>query len=174
MPGSRPFAEPMAAGAFVLVSLRVMAGGHLADAQAAGLLHEARELHLGVAARAGDGRPALPVVAHEGLDHSFAEGTLQAQHVVGDAEAGRHRLRVVEVVERAAAAEGRPRAVRLVVELHGDAHHLVPLLLEERGGHRGVDAAGHRGHHTHGFSIGARWGQAGRTSRPGTSPIRPR
>ena len=45
---------------------------------------------------------------------------------------------------RAAGAEARSRPLALVVELHRQADHLVPLLREERRRDRRVDAAGHR------------------------------
>ena len=72
---------------------------------------------------------------------------------MGDAEARGHRPGVVEVLEGAAAAEGGARALRLVVELHRHADHLVALLPEQGGGHGGVDAPGHRDHDAHGAPV---------------------
>ena len=59
-----------------------------------------------------------------------------------DVDRGRHATRIVQVVERAAAAERR-LSVRLVVELHGQADDVVTLLGEQRRGDRRVDASAH-------------------------------
>ena len=128
----------MAAGGGVHVVAGVVAGGDVLDPEAAGLLDQALELHLGVAPRAGDGRPAGEIVLHERRDHPLAERALEVDHVVGDAEPARDRPGVVQVLEGAAAAEGRRLALRLIVELHRHADDVVAGGLQQRGGDRRV------------------------------------
>jgi hypothetical protein len=127
-----------------------VAGGDGLDPESAGLSDQALELHLGVAARAGQRRPALHVVPDERRDDAVVERALEVHDVVRDPETRGHRLGVVQVVERAAAPERRTLARGLVVELHRHADDLVARLLEEGRRHRGIDAAGHGGHDAHG------------------------
>ena len=70
-----------------------------------------------------------------------------------NAEAGRNRFRVVEILEGAAATEGRAGALGHVVKLHRHADDLAPLLREQRRRHRGVDASGHGHDDSHPLSI---------------------
>ena len=50
--------------------------------------------------------------------------------------------RVVDVLAGAAGALAMGGGA-VVVKLQGDADHVIALGLEQRGGHRGIDAAGH-------------------------------
>src|SRR5207244_4399558 len=64
------------------------------------------------------------------------------------AERRRHAPRVVQIVDRAAAAE-RGLSLGLIVELHRQADDVVALLGEERRSHRRIDAARHRDYDAH-------------------------
>ena len=75
-------------------------------------------------------------------DDLLVELPLEVDDVVRDADAGGDTPRVVQVVDRAARPEA-DLSLPLVVQLHRQADHLVALAREERGGDRGVDAAGH-------------------------------
>ena len=85
---------------------------------------------------------ARRVALGEAVDHRFLEARLVVEHVMRNADALGDRTRVVDVAARAA----RALAVRggaVVVELQRDPDHVIALGLEQRGRHRGVDAAGH-------------------------------
>jgi hypothetical protein len=117
---------------------RVVARGDRVGSEAAGAVEQRRELQVAVAVGAGQGRPAGRVLADEIAHHLLVELTFEVQDVVGDADRGRHAPRVVQVVNRAAAAE-RPLAavaVRRVVQLHGQTDDVVALLDEQPRRHR--------------------------------------
>ena len=133
-----------------------MPGRDIFDAQGARLVHQARELHLGVAAGAGNRRAPLEVVADERGHDTVVEGALEVHDVVRDPEPAGHGARVVEVVERAAATERGTGPLGLVVELHGHAQDVVALLLEQRRGERGVHSSRHGDDDTHSRSIDGR------------------
>ena len=100
------------------------------------------ELHGLVAADAGNGRLAAQVGVGEILDHLLAEAAFIVEHVVGDAHGVGGRARIMDVLAGAAGAlllDG----LAVVVELQGDAHHLIAGPSQEGGGHGGVDAARH-------------------------------
>ena len=113
---------------------------HAGGAEALGAVEERGELQVAVAVGARHRRAARGVLADEVRDDGVLELALEVQDVVRDADRLRHAARIVEVVERAAAAESLPVAP-LVVELHGQADHLVTLLGEQGRGDRGVYAA---------------------------------
>ena len=103
--------------------------------------------------RAREGRSSGEVLGDEGTDHALAKLSPEVENVVGDAESTCNGLRVVEVLEGAAASEGRSGAVRCVVELQGDAHDVMPFADEQSGGHRRVDTPGHGHDDPHGLSV---------------------
>ena len=78
------------------------------------------------------------------LDHILAKAAFIIQHIMGNADALRHALGVINVRARATGALARRRLV-FRIKLQGDAHHVETLALEQRGGDGGVDATAHRG-----------------------------
>ena len=88
----------------------------------------------------------------EGPDDVAAEFLLEVQDVVPDSERPRDAPRVGKVVERAAAA-GPAGLGRVVPELHGQADDLVPRLLQQERGDRGVHPARHGHGNTHRESL---------------------
>ena len=116
-----------------------MAGRQRLRAHIARRLHQVGELHPLVAAHAGNGRLAFGVGLDKIGDHALAEALFVIEHVMGDAELLGDALGVVDVLPRAARAFA-PRRAR-VVKLQSHADHLVPVALEQRGGHGGIDAA---------------------------------
>ena len=117
---------------------RVVAGRDGIGAEAVRAIEQRRELEVAVAVRAGQGRPAGRVLADEIADDLLVELPLEVQDVMRDADGRRHPARVVQIVNRAAAAE-RPLAVlpvRDVVELHGQTDDVVALLDEQGRRHR--------------------------------------
>jgi hypothetical protein len=127
---------------------RVVAGGDRVGAEAGRAIDERRELQVAVAVRAGKGSAARGVLPDEVRHHLLVELALEIQDVVRDADRRRHFAGIVQIVERAAAAEGG-LTLGLVVELHRQTNHVVTLLGEQGRGDRRVDAARHGDHNSH-------------------------
>ena len=143
--------------AFALLDAGIVAGRKKGRAERLHALQQRIELEVVVAEHAGARRPAAPVLVHEVVDHHAPEGLLVVGHVEGEAELGGHVAGIVEVVWRAAALADLRR--HLAVEPHRDAHHLMPLAVQQRGDHRAVDAARHR--HDHAAGVGERFERSG-------------
>ncbi len=143
-----PAPEPIAEGGLISLDARVVSRCHDVGAEAARVLGEGRELQVAVAVRARQRRPAGCVLLHEVRHDLLVELPLEIDDVVGDVDPGGDAPRVVQIVNRAAAAERR-LALALIVELHRQTDDVVALLGEQRRGHRRIDAAGHRHYDSH-------------------------
>src|SRR5205807_8436834 len=91
-----------AAGYIVLANARVVAGGETLRANLARHAQERLKLHVGVAIGAGDGRAAGEILIDERTHDASLELLLEVHDVVRKIQVLRHRLRVVDIVERAA------------------------------------------------------------------------
>ena len=132
----------------VTLHARVVARRDIVGVERAGALGQRRELQVPVAVDTGNRRPATDVLAHEVRDHLIVELALEIDDVVGNADARRYPPGVVQVVDRATGAEA-DLSLALVIQLHREADHLVPLPREKRSSHRGIDAAGHGHYYSH-------------------------
>ncbi len=123
-----------------------MAGRQGLGAQVARHVHQIAELDRLIAAHARNGRLAAQIGVGEVLHHLLAKAALVIEHIVRDAQGlGRH-AGVQDILAGAAGALlGQGRAV--VVELQGDAHHVIARTLEQGCGDRGIHPAGHGHHH---------------------------
>ena len=126
--------------------LHVVAGGQRLGAELARRPQQVAELHRAVAGDAGHRRLAARIGIGKGVHHLGAEAAFIVEHVVRDGEPLGHLAGVGDILAGAAGA-GLPGRDALVVELQGDAHHVVALLLQERRRDRRIDAARHRDHH---------------------------
>ena len=127
-----------------------MAGRQHRGAELARRAQQIVELDRLIAVDARHRRLAGRVAFREAVDHRLLEAGLVVEHVVGDADPLGHLARIVDVLPRAAGAlavSGRT----VVVELQRHADDVVALGLEQRRGHRGIDAAGHRDDHPRRF-----------------------
>src|SRR5450759_2771563 len=95
-----------------------------------------------VAFDAGHRRLAGDVALGEAVDHRFLEAAFVVEHVMRNADALGNAARIIDVLPGAAGALAVAGGA-VVIELQRDADHIIALGLEERGGHRGIDAAGH-------------------------------
>ena len=100
------------------------------------------ELDRHVAVDAGHRRLAVDVALGEAVDHRLLEAALVVEHVMRNADALGDAARVVDVLARAAGALAVGRCA-VIVKLQRHPDHVVALRLEQRGGHRRIDAAGH-------------------------------
>ena len=133
-------------GVRILGLAAVVARSHVVGPQLQGLLQEDVELDLAVAQHVGVGRAAALVLGEHILHHPAAVVLREVHHVQRDVEPPGHQLgEEAVVVPRAVALE---RARRVVPVDHEEAHHLVPLLLKQVGGHRRVDAARKSDYHS--------------------------
>src|SRR4029077_1899082 len=114
--------EEVAPRFLVLLDARVVTGGDRIRAESGGSISEGRKFHIAVAARAGERRPSGRILLHEIRDDLLVELTLEVENVMRDVDRGRDTARVVQIVDRTAAAERR-LPVRLIVELHGYTDH---------------------------------------------------
>ena len=120
----------------------VMSGRQNFGAQLACGDQEIVEFDRHVAFDAGHRRLAVDIAFGEAVDHRFLEAALVVEHVMRNADALGDAARVVDVLSGAAGALAvRRRAV--VVELQRHADDVIALGLEQRSGHRRVDAARH-------------------------------
>src|SRR5450759_3299112 len=87
-------------------------------------------------------RLAGDVALGEAINHCFLEAALVVEHVMRNADALGNAARIIDVLPGAAGALAVGGGA-VVVELQRDADHVIALGLEQRGGHRGIDAAGH-------------------------------
>ena len=127
-------------------ALHIVAGGQRLGAELARGLEQVAELHRAVAGDAGHRRLAAHIGVGEGVHHLGAEAALIVEHVVRDAEPLGDLARVLDVL----AGTARPCLAdgdAMVIELQSDAHDVVALLLQERGGDRRIDAARHGDDH---------------------------
>src|SRR5262249_37866127 len=93
------------------------------------------ELQVVVAQAARDGRASGKILVDERAHHIALEAVFVIHHVVGNAEILGNAARVVDVINRAAAALRRDlrghtaptTQAALVPELHGQTNHSVPL-----------------------------------------------
>src|SRR6478609_6056393 len=124
----------------------VMAGRQDLGAEFARGRKQIAELDRLVAFDAGHRRFAGNIALGEAIDHHLLEATLVIQYVVGNADALRHRTRVVDVLAGATGAFAMGRGT-VVVELQRHAHDVVALGLEQRRRPRGVYPARHGHNH---------------------------
>jgi hypothetical protein len=111
--------------------------------QPASAAEERAELHVGVAVDARARRPTAQVGRDERVDDAGSELALEVEDVERDAELAGHAPRVLGRVERAAAPLELAVRVGDVVEAHPDTDRLDALLVQQRGGHGRIHAAGH-------------------------------
>ena len=94
-------------GRLVALDAGVVAGGDRVRAEARGAVGERRELQVAVAVRAGQRRPPAAYSRTKFDDDLLVELPLEVQDVVRNVERRGHAPRVVQIVDRAAAAERR-------------------------------------------------------------------
>ena len=123
-----------------------MAGREHLGAEFARGAEQVAELDRLVAFDAGHRRLAGDIALGKAVDHRLLEAALVVEHVVGNADALRHRARVVDVLAGATGALAMGRGA-VVVELQRHADDVVALGLEQRRRHRGIDAARHGDDH---------------------------
>ncbi len=159
-------------------NLRVVPGGHVVAALLQGKVEQRAELEIAVAIDARVGCGACQVGVHKAIHHGALERLPKIEHMVGDAQALGHALRIGDVRKRAAGARAVcPKAAR-AGEAHGGADALVALLFEQVGGDARVHAAAHGDEHAlfgrlaHGFLRGTIIGKTGnKKARPvGAAP----
>ena len=137
-----------AAGSIVSADAGIVTGGQTFGANLPRHAQERLELHIGVAIRTGDGRAPSKILIHEGANNAFFKLFLEIHDVVRKIEMLRDALRVVDIVERAAAMLRRAVALQfgeaaLIPELHGEANNGPALLLHDGSDGGGIDAPGH-------------------------------
>jgi flagellar hook-length control protein FliK len=128
----------------------VMAGGERLRAEFARGVEQIVKLDRHVAVDARHRRLAVDVALGEAVDHRFLEAALVVEHVVRNAEALGDAPGVVDVLTSATGALAVGGGT-VVVELQGHADHVIAFGLEQRRGHRRIDAAGHGDDDTRGF-----------------------
>src|SRR5262249_5324091 len=134
-------AEARAAGAGIRADAGIVAGGETRGAELAGAPAKQPELDPLVAARARVRGAAREILVEEGLDDGAREGLGRVEDVVREAQPIGDGARVVEVVERAAAALLPPH------ETERDADHVVAGGRAAGRGDGAVDPAAHGDDH---------------------------
>ena len=125
-----------------LTPLDVVAGDEPIGAKIARRGQQIVELHFLVARHTGNWRLAAHVAVRERIDHGGAEPAFVVENVVRNPQMLRRTTGIVDILARAARA-GAPRGSTMVVELQGDADHLVAFAHHQSRRDRAVDAARH-------------------------------
>src|SRR5215831_19245881 len=120
----------------------VVPGRERLGAELAGGREQVVELDRLVALDAGDRGLARRIALREAVDHRFLEAALVVEHVVRNTKIARDPAGIVDVAAGATGALA-VGCLPMVVELQRDANHVVALGLEQRRGHRRIDAARH-------------------------------
>ena len=123
-----------------------MAGREHLGAEVAGGGQEVAELDRLVAFDARHRGLARHVALGKAIDHRLLEAAFVVEDVVGDADGARHPSGVVNVLAGAAGALAMDGGA-MIVELQGNADDVVAFVLQQRGGHRGIDASRHGDNH---------------------------
>ena len=131
-----------------------MPGGDLRSAHARSKIEKLIELDEVVAKRAGDRRAPVQIVVDERADHLFFEAILEVDDVIRNAQMLGDLACVVDIVQRAAAADGAAfgnqfRQAPLIPELHGQADDTKALAREQPG----YDGAVHTARHGNGDCV---------------------
>ena len=136
-----------------------------------GHLREKPELHVAVADDAWIRSPPRRALAAEVVEDDFLVFLRAVEDAVVDAELRCKRFRSRDVLGFARAEAGVSLAAHVAAfapELHCDAGDLVPLALQEKCGHCGIDSAGKPDCDLHLFF---QCGESPRTFHSGSSPI---
>src|SRR5262249_50880298 len=120
----------------------IVAGRERGRAELARGAQQVVELDRLIALDAGHRGLARRVALGEAVDHRLLEAALVVEHVMRNADIGGDPAGIVDVAAGAAGALAMGR-LAVVVELQRDADDVVAFGLEQRGGHRRVDAARH-------------------------------
>ena len=108
-----------------------------------GGIEEIGEFHVLIASDAWDRGFARNIGSGERLDHLLAKALFVIEHIMGDAEPRRDIARIVNILPRAAGALAVGR-LAVIIELHGEADHVVAFGGEQRRRYGRVDPARHR------------------------------
>src|SRR6267378_3212731 len=143
--GAQQFVTP---GNFISANPGIVAGRQAVGSDLARSHQQRIELHVVVAMSARNRGAPGEILLNEWLHHSFFEPLFVVHHVVRHSQVLRHALRVVHVIDRAAALSVRAitvelRQAALVPELHRQADHRKPALDKHRRDSRAVHAAAH-------------------------------
>ena len=141
----------------VVRDARVVAGGQVRRAQAAGEVEHGVEPHVAVAAHARVRGEAGGVIGDPRVDDAGAKRVAQVERDVRQAHPVREPSRVAHRARRAAGALGV--VVRVAPQLERDGDRLRPVLVRaEQRGDRAVDPSGHRDERAAGIRLQARVG----------------
>src|SRR5688500_3175040 len=123
-----------------------MAGGERRGAKLLSGLQQVAELDLLIAGDARYRSLAGEIAVGKRAHHVSREPRLIVEAVMGDAESLRHAAGILNVLSGAAGALAANR-LAMIVELEGDADHVIALTLQESCDHGGIDPSGHGDHH---------------------------
>ena len=123
-----------------------MTGDKRRRIEVSGTCQEIGEFDRLIAADAGHRRVALDIALDKIVDHRRAEAALEIEDIMGNAELGRHPSRIMDILAGTAGALA-PDRLAMVVELEGDADHIVARPLEESRRNGRIDSAGHGDEH---------------------------
>ena len=128
----------------------IMAGGQNIRAQFKRGFKQIVEFNVLVAGHARNWCFAPRIAQGKIIDHLGTKAGFIIQNIMRNTEPFGHHLRVVNILTGAAG----PFAVNggaMIIELQGNAEHIITLCVQQGGNHAGVDAAGHSHHHARVF-----------------------
>ena len=115
---------------------RVMTGGDIIGALFFGPAQERAEFEVAIARHARIGRAAVQVVLGKRLDHGVGE-------LLAQIEQGMRNAQMLSDFLGAAMIRTNPRPLLALPHAQRDADDLMPLLHQQRRGHRTIDPAAH-------------------------------
>ena len=130
--------------AFPLPQLGIVARGDEAAVHLIGPLEQGLPLDMGIAEHTGVGRATGQVLLYEVVDDIIAKFLPDIDDKVVKTEVHGHLAGIIDAVQAAAARLLFGAAAGGIIPcLHGDPHHLIPLLMEHDGAYGTVDTAAH-------------------------------
>ena len=90
-----------------------------------------------VATNAGNGRFAPHVTVGKIINDLLAKTAFVIQCVMGKTDSVRHRLGVLDILTRAAGL-GFLHSLPMIIQLQGDAHHVIALFMQQGRHNRAV------------------------------------
>ena len=127
----------------------VMSRSQILAAQHLRPLQKAVEFHVAVAVNTGIGRQSVFVGTDKFIHDLIPKLLSELKHIVRHPQPDGHGSGVLHVVQRTTGTLLRQSCILVAVQLHGAAHAVIALILQQLGGHTGIHAAAHGHQHLH-------------------------
>ena len=125
----------------------VMTSSNVIHSHGKRLLQHGFKFNSAVAFDAGIRCAAALVLFRKGIDHIMRKSIRKIHHIMRNPQPAAHTPCVLHIVQRAASSGGTFLHPFVGTQLHGDADHLITLLLQQQGRNGAVHSAAHAHHY---------------------------